>query len=117
MGKTRRQRAITGRSLVAALVIGAMVSLVFHIVDPAQFRWWFVLGGSVGTVFAYAAFLRRDRWEERNACLAMGGICIAASLVGDSLFFLVGVFVILGLYQLTLKWAAERDRGETDPSP
>jgi hypothetical protein len=115
MADKRRNRTITGRTLLVAAAVGAVASIPLRIVDPTDFSWWFVVGCSVGVVFAYAALLRRDRWDERNACIALAGICVAATLVTDSLFFLGGVVAILGIYLVVLERAASKESGETPP--
>lgn len=102
MGDGGRQRSITARSLVVALAVGAAVGVVAHLLVADRFSIWFVPGAMLASVFSFAAFLRRDRWAERNTCLALATILLVAPLVGGSAAFAFGAFLILAAYSVVL---------------
>ena len=90
-----------------ALVAGAVVGVVAHLLDAGRFPIWFILGAMLASVFSYAAFLRRDRWAERNTCVALAALFCVAPLVGGSLFFAVGALLIMAVYYVVLAKASD----------
>jgi hypothetical protein len=87
---------------VAALTVGAVVAVVAHLLVADRFSIWFIPGAMLASVFSYAAFLRRDRWAERNTCLALAALFFVAPFVGSSVAFAVGAFLIMAAYYIVL---------------
>lgn len=116
MPAKRHQRSITTGRALRALTLGALVGVLLHILNPNLFSWWFVAGVMIGFLFAFGAYLRRDRWEERNTALVLAAIFVTVPLVGSSIPFAVGSLAILaGYYVVLVRSARKHRRGREIP--